>query len=50
MVLALELIKKYVIPQVLIHIYKPTLDSDGGVGRDVSSERGSTRVQSSLRC
>ena len=26
MLLALELIKKYAIPQVLIHIYKPTLD------------------------
>ena len=27
-----------------------TLDSDDGVGRDVSSERGSTGVESSLRC
>ena len=27
-----------------------TLDSDDGDGRDVSSERGSTGVESSLRC
>ena len=27
-----------------------TLESDGGVGRNVSSERGSTGVESSLRC
>ena len=27
-----------------------TLNSDDGVGRDVSSERGSTGVESSLRC
>ena len=27
-----------------------TLNSDDGVGRDVSSERGSAGVESSLRC
>ena len=27
-----------------------TLDSDDGVGRDVSFERGSTGIESGLRC
>ena len=33
---------------VITHLL--TLDSDDGVGRDVSFERGSTGIESGLRC